>query len=89
MRIRKLRGRRRKVGGVVLEGDEISQVRDCAVAAIEKEWHGNPSDEPIQNSGSVSIYPSDDDQAYCRIDVGEESIIVPDRTFLLKMLRLL
>lgn len=89
MRVRKLRGRKRKVGGVVLERDEVEAVRDCAVDVVEQDWTHLENGNPIRNSGQVSVYPSQDDDTYVRFVVGDDEFDVGDRRQVVKLLRLL
>lgn len=89
MRVRKLRGRKRKVGNVVLDRDDVKAVRDCAVDVVEKEWNHLENGDPIRNSGQVSVYPSQKSDSYVRFVVGDEEFEAGDKRQVVKLLRLL
>lgn len=89
MRVRKLRGRKRKVGNVVLDRDDVEAVRDCAVDVVETDWGHMENGDPIKNSGQVSVYPSDKSDTYVKFIVGDEEFEAGDKRQVVKLLRLL
>lgn len=83
MRIRKLRGRRRKVGDVVVEQSDLEDLRETFRDIVE----GNIDGDSIQN-GDVKAWPGEDN-IYVFIEIGGEELQIPDKSFCWKALQIL
>lgn len=83
MRIRKLKHGRRKFGEVVVEQEDLIDLR----ATIRDLVEGNLVDGEIEN-GEVGAWEGEGN-VYCVIEIRDEEVEIPDQQFLWKALQIL
>ena len=96
MQITKRAEGQRQIGDALVSQDALASVREVAVDGFERSWEPAPTDtsvsarEPISQNADAVAYPASPDEAvYLHIAVEDQVISIPDRKYLLKMLRLL
>lgn len=96
MKVKKLKGGHRRIGGVVVDQEHLNDLRKVATVAVESDWTEDDvtqditEREHIEQVGAVCLYPAlPNDQVYCYIMIDDDLISIPELSFLLKLLQII